>query len=287
MNHPDSQMQLPEHAIWQQFGGDGLPAHFYHANGFPPGLYQPLLNRLRRQLNLSALSMRPIWSAGESPPRRRDWEIYVQDLLAHIEHNVGSPVVGMGHSMGAACTVMAAVRRPDLFRGLILIEPVTVSRLEAQLLNVVPEFLVRRMEPIRSTLVRNDVWSSRDEFMEEMVRHRAYRRFDDEAIQALREHGVTEAANGEFRLAFPKAWEAHNYLRPPCLLKHVSRLQVPSVVIQTRPSVFCSAASWREWRRRCPNAVFVENPDFGHLLPIENASVTEDLIRQALTQVRW
>lgn len=272
--------------MWQEFGGDGPAAHFYHANGFALGLYQPLLTRLQQHFRLTALSMRPTWPQAGPPPRRRTWDIYVQDLITYLERHVGEPVVGIGHSMGAACSVLAAVRRPDLFRSLILIEPVTASRTEGWLLRLIPSFVVQQFEPIRSTLIRREVWSSRDEFVDECRRHRAYRRFNDEALDALREHGVYEDAEGGFRLAFPRSWEAHNYMQPPYLLPHLANLRIPCLVVRTRPSVFCSESSWREWQARCPQTIAVENPEFGHLLPIENAAATEKLIARGLQLAR-
>lgn len=282
MTTADTGHRLPSNAVWKSYAGNGPPAHFCHANGFALGLYEPLLSRLQKQFDLSALQMRPTWPQIGPPPRRRDWAIYTDDLIAHLEQNCCPPVVGIGHSMGAACTVFAAVRRPDLFRALILIETVMVSRPAAMLLNFIPKFVMLRTEPARSTLMRRDTWSSRDEFIDDCQRHRAYRRFDEEALLALREHGVIETGDGRYRLAFPKDWEAHNYTQPPWLINHLAALQMPCLAIRTKPSVFCSGALWDEWKSRCPNTVFVENPQFGHLLPVESASATEALITDGM-----
>lgn len=286
MKRESSLPSLPANAVWQEFAGDGPAAHFYHANGFPAGLYRPLLTRLQQRFHLTALSMRPTWNNPGAPPQSRDWQIYASDLIAHLEHNSASPVVGIGHSMGAACTVMAAVRRPELFRSLILIEPVTTSRLSAVLLKVLPSVLVQQFDPIRSTLVRREVWPSREDFVADCRQHRAYRRFDDEALQALKDYGVTEDPDGQYRLAFPRSWEAHNYMQPPYLTPSLMALKMPCMVVRTRPSVFCSDSSWREWQARCPELISVENPDYGHLLPIESAAATEELIHQALDRLK-
>jgi len=35
--------KLPSNATWEDFGGSGEKAHFYHANGFLSGVYSRLL----------------------------------------------------------------------------------------------------------------------------------------------------------------------------------------------------------------------------------------------------
>ena len=275
-------IRLPDNAVWRDFPGEGPSAHFCHANGFPVGLYEPLLTRLQKRFDLSALAMRPTWPGIGPPPRQRDWNIYADDLIAHLEQNCESPVVGIGHSMGAACTVFAAVRRPDLFDSLILIETVMVSRLAGHVMRFMPKFTMSGTEPIRSTLRRRDVWESRDEFLAESKTHRAYKRFNDEAFNALRAHGVTETVDGRFQLSFPKEWEAHNYTLPPYLISQLSQLEMPCIAIRAKPSVFCAQSLWEEWQTRCPHTVFLEDPRFGHLLPIENAEATEHLIAEGL-----
>ncbi len=276
---------LPPNAVWRPLQGDGPVAHFYHANGFPVGVYEPLLMRLQQHFCLSALSMRPTWPAVGPPPSRRDWQIYADDLISYLDHHSTEPVVGIGHSMGAACTVLAAVQRPDLFRALILIEPVSASWLTAQLLRLMPDIVLRNVEPIQGTLKRRQFWSDRDEYVDACRQHPAYRRFDEEALLALKSHGVIEDSEGQLRLAFPRDWEAHNYCQPPYMLNHFVQLSVPCLAIRAKPSLFCPDALWKRWQSRCPRTVFLENPDFGHLLPVENAAATARLIATGLRQI--
>ncbi|MGW4533450.1 alpha/beta fold hydrolase [Nocardia sp. NPDC004340] len=52
-----------------------------------------------------------------------DFEAIVDDLAALPELGTGEPVVALGHSFGAAVAVHLAHRRPDLVRGLVLLDP--------------------------------------------------------------------------------------------------------------------------------------------------------------------
>ncbi|MEV6095949.1 alpha/beta hydrolase [Nocardia sp. NPDC051981] len=52
-----------------------------------------------------------------------DFETLVDDLAALLEHETCEPVVVLGHSFGAATAVHLAHRRPELVRGLVLLDP--------------------------------------------------------------------------------------------------------------------------------------------------------------------
>jgi len=226
-----------------------------------------------------------MWPDAGPPPSRRDWQVYVDDLIGFLDQQNQGPVIGMGHSMGAACTVLAAQQRPDLFSALVLIETVMVSRSANWMMRLMPRQLMLRTQPAKGTLAKKDAWDSRQQFIDSYSQHRAYKRFDTDAWQAVEQYGVIETDDGTFRLAFPKQWEAHNYTLPLYLIDNLAALNIPCVSIQTRPSLFCAAPMWTEWRKRCPETVFLEAPEFGHLLPLESAETTDRLIRQGLSAI--
>ena len=52
---------------------------------------------------------------------------YSKELINSIERNYKEPIVGIGHSFGAAVTFLAAASRPDLFERVILLDPTIFS----------------------------------------------------------------------------------------------------------------------------------------------------------------
>ena len=178
---------LPNNAIWKHYNGKGELAHFYHANGFPLGVYTPLLSQLSQKFNLSALAWRATWSDIGKPPKSRNWEIYADDLITFIESQYKNPIVGIGHSMGATCTVLAAEKRPDLFKTLILIEPAMVSRPLAKLVRFIPKFVMNKIEPAKGTLKKPDTWPDLESYLDYCKRFRGYKRFNDEAFKSMAE----------------------------------------------------------------------------------------------------
>jgi len=277
--------KLPSNANWKNFSDDGEAAHFYHANGFPLGVYSLLLSKLRQKFNLSALEWRATWPNIGMPPKCRGWQIYADDLIAFIEQQYQTPIIGIGHSMGATCTILAAEKRPDLFKKLVLIEPAMVSRPIAQLARLLPKSVMNFIQPAKSTLKKQDIWDSRESFLAYCRKIRGYKHFDDETFNVMAQYGVIETQGGQFQLGFPKVWEAHNYTKPPNVLANLKRLNIPCVAIRGKPSVFFTEAMWQKWQACCPNTIFKQDLDYGHLLPLESPSICYELIDNGLSEI--
>jgi len=274
---------LPENAVWRHLGGTGTPAHFYHANGFPSGAYDPLLERLTTKFKISALDMRPTWPGIGEPPRNGGWHPYADDLIAFIESEYDEPIVGIGHSMGATCTVFAAEKRPDLFKALVLIEPAMLPSVQGAIVKLLPKALASRAEPAKSTLTKRDNWPERAAFLEECKAHRGYKRFSEEAFAAFGANGVREREDGTYELVFPKSWESHNYTQPPAAMKNLARVAHPCVGIVGKPSLFFSRKLLAEWQRRAPDTIIKTDTNYGHLMPVEAPDACFKLIEEGLT----
>jgi len=276
---------LPPNAVWKNLKGQGPAAHFYHANGFALDAYQPLLEQINKKLALSALALRPTWPGCGFPPKSRDWQLYADDLIAFVEQQYTLPIIGIGHSMGATCTILAAEKRPDLFKALVLIEPAMVSCALAAFFRLMPKVLVNMVGPAKSTLKRQDKWSSREAFRAHCRKFPGYKRFNDAAFDALARAGVVETPDGNFTLVFSKVWEAHNYTQPPNVMDNLQGLTMPCAAIRGKPALFFTDKLWQEWQRRCPQSVFLEDTRYGHLFPLENPQACGNLIFDGLSKI--
>jgi pimeloyl-ACP methyl ester carboxylesterase len=103
--------------------GDGLPLHFLHANGYPPACYTHLLELLKKEYHVFGMSLRALWP-DSNPDDIKDWNPFSEDLLRFLSSRGTAPVIGVGHSIGAIVTLRAALRDPNKFRALVLIDPV-------------------------------------------------------------------------------------------------------------------------------------------------------------------
>src|SRR5512141_3526457 len=90
-------------------GGEGQPLHFLHANGYPPGCYRPLLNRLHIHYHVFGMLLRPLWQ-DSSPDEIHNWKPFSEDWLRFLTPPTPPPVIGVGHSIGAIVTLRAALK---------------------------------------------------------------------------------------------------------------------------------------------------------------------------------
>ena len=256
----------------------GPSAHFYAANGFPSACYSPLLSILKHHFSLTSLANRALWPGAEPTPglRCRD---YADDLIAFLEHRYTQPIIGIGHSMGATTTLMAAAKRPELFRRLVLIEPVIQSIKGEWLSRLMPANVARRFEPIRSAMAARDHWASLEDALTDLRDRRAFRRLGDGALRQLAK-GLTEPFDGGLRLAFARRWEIHNYLSLDTIWRDLRSVRMPVRLIRGKPSMFLSPPAWERLRQRMPQWEFLEDRYHGHLLPMEAPGRTAELVQE-------
>lgn len=256
----------------------GPSAHFYGANGFPATCYRPLLCDLSHHFSLTAMENRALWP-GTEPTSRVRCRDYADDLIAYLEQRYTQPIIGIGHSMGATTTLMAAAKRPDLFRRLVLIEPVIQSVGREWLTRLMPARLARRFEPIRSALSAPDRWSSTHDAFVDFRSRRAFRRMDDAQLESLVQ-GLTEPFSGGVRLAFGRDWEVRNYLALDAIWRDLNALRTPVRVIHGKPSLFLTPQILARLEQTMPQWEFICDKNYGHLLPLEAPERTADLIQQ-------
>jgi pimeloyl-ACP methyl ester carboxylesterase len=127
-------------APWVEFGGTGSGTiHLAHANGFPTASYRQLAAHLSPDFKVIGMNARPMWP-GSHPSDLKSWQLAAVDIIRFLEWRGTGPVIGMGHSFGGICTLLAANMRPDLFTAVVLIEPVVLPRWVYLMGDVFPKF---------------------------------------------------------------------------------------------------------------------------------------------------
>ena len=106
------------------WGGSGPLAHFAHATGFCAGTYTPIAGKLCHRLRVLGMDDRGHGrTTAEADPRNlKNWNVFAEDLEQFFKH-LREPVIAIGHSRGAVASLLLAVKRPDMIRALILIDP--------------------------------------------------------------------------------------------------------------------------------------------------------------------
>lgn len=264
-------------------GGNGPVIHLAHANGFPPGTYRPLAATLVNRYHVIALPARPLWP-GSRPESAPGWRFLVDDLIGGLDALGLRGIVGVGHSIGGVLTMWASIRRPDLFRAVVLLDPVILPPVALFLLRCMRRLGLHNRQPlVQGALRRRRTWPSRQACFEHYRHKPLFARWSDESLWAYVEAGTREEAGGSAVLVYPPEWEAHIFATTPDdVWRDVPGLRQPLLVIRGAETHAFRAASQRLMARLLPEAHFVVIADAGHLVPMERPQETGAAIREFL-----
>ena len=106
-----------------EFGGSGPLIHLAVANGFPPGSYRPFMAAFTPDYRGVSLPPRALWPEQATLDKPPTWSALADDLLAGLEQHALRDVIAVGHSFGGIASIMAAVRKPERFAALCLLDP--------------------------------------------------------------------------------------------------------------------------------------------------------------------
>ena len=262
---------------FHNFGGQGEMLHFAHANGFNPGAYRQLLLPLKEYFHVIAIQHRPFWQ--QEPTNADDWQQIADDLINFLDQQGAKNIVGVGHSLGAVATMLAAIKRPDLFKNIILIEPVFMPAVIVKIFQIIPVKWRYLFNPlIKLTLNRRDVWDSKQEVFEAYRQKKVFADLSDEVLWDYLNFGLKERADGKVTLAFSKEWEAHFFSRLPPIWENLRRLQTPTFGLRGEYSNTLFLPQWKKWQNLRPEHQFLEVKNTGHLLPLEKPALVAEKI---------
>jgi pimeloyl-ACP methyl ester carboxylesterase len=252
--------------------------HFSHANGFPAACYRKMFSYLERDFEIDYIN-----TIGHDPrhPVTDSWPHLVAEQIEYIERRRG-PVLGVGHSLGGYLTALAALRRPGLFRAIVLLDSTILGRWQGAVFKVVKRFgLADRVTPAGATRDRRAEWASADEAYAHFRSKRAFQNFDPECLRDYVTLGMRRSAGG-VKLAFDPAIEYRIYRTfPHALAKELPRLRVPAGVICGRESTESRRTGLATTRRHF-RVVRVQG---GHLFPFERPEAAALAIREMAAEL--
>jgi len=246
---------------------------FSHANGFPAGVYQPLFDVWRaRGYQVHAVDKfghDPAWPVTSNWPHLRD------QLIAFVDAEVGAPAWLVGHSLGGLLSVLAACKRPDLARGVVLLDSPIIAGWRAHGLQVAKATgLMPRVTPGRVSKTRRQSWPSLAAVRQHFAKKAAFARWDPRVLEAYVKSGFARRG-GETVLVFDRDIETQIYNTLPHHMPRVLRrhpLRCPLAFIGGQQSAESRQAGV-EATRRLAGERFVWT-DGTHLFPMEHPDAT-------------
>ena len=263
-------------------GARPRPIVFSHANGFAAGTYRVLFERWRA----AGHAVHAVEKFGHYPayPVTSNWP-HVRDELIHFaEREAGGPAWFVGHSLGGFLSVLAASRRPDLARGVVLLDSPIISGWKARALQLAKATgFGERFSPAFVSRRRRQHWPSAEAAYAHFASKPVFARWAPEVLRDYVEAG-TEPADTQRRLSFRREIETEIYNTLP---HHVSRvlrahpLACPLAFIGGTESVEVGRVGMRATERLSQGRIqWIAG---GHLFPMERPIETADAV---LAQLR-
>lgn len=269
------------------FGGSGQPLVFLHANGYPPECYRQLLTKLAEQYHVSAMLQRPLWE-GSNPDEISDWRPLTDDFLRFLDEHPSQPPIVIGHSMGGIAALRAAIRQPERFKALILLDPVLFPPSTILQWKIVRALgLGYRLHPlVQIAKKRRRTFDNLEKIFSGYRRRDVFRYFSDEALRIFIAGMTKPASGGGYELAYSPEWEVQIYLtgiwRDLEFWKGLRSLKVPLIIIRGAETDTFFATTGQRVVRTNPSIRVETIQKATHLVPLERPLETIDIIQSFL-----
>jgi pimeloyl-ACP methyl ester carboxylesterase len=213
------------------------------------------------------------------PQKLKNWNIFVDDLERFVE-NLGGPVIAMGHSRGATVSLLLAIKRPELIRALVLIDPTILPFSWMWWWYLVKLTGLARFVPIVATAAgRRRVWPDHASILEAYRSKAVFQTWQDGFLDAYIQDGTEKNGNGTIRLCCQPAWEAKCFAAcPHDIWRYVPKLRKPALVLYGAKSDTFLASAARRFKAKVPGAALRCFEETGHFVPMEKPGATAEVI---------
>lgn len=261
-------------AVAHDYGGTGPNVVMCHATGFCARYWDPIAELLVDRFRCVAIDLRGHGDSVLPEGVSLAWQGMAQDMLAVIDAlDLGSDLLGVGHSMGGATIIRGELTRPGTVAKAWLFEPILPPP------DGFPGSGKGHESPlVASALKRREVFASRDEAFDRYASRPPFSLCDPAALRAYVNGGFRDLPDGTVMLKCRGAVEADVFRNS----LHDGFERLPEVQTQTwvaasgdadGPAMLAPMAV-----ERMPNASLVEYPDLTHFGPMqEPARIAADI----------
>ncbi len=244
-----------------------------------------MFNLLDSDIDLIALDK---FAHNPKYPLNDNWQNQVDELCDYVEsHKEGSEkYVAVGHSFGAVISFMACCQRPELFKGLIMLDPPLVSGLPRYLFRFAKKTkLIDRLTPAGITKQRKRAFAHDQDLIAYFSKKSLFKNFELECVQDY-VNAVIEQQDNTLRLHFDVETEVNIFRTiPHNLPSYNGKLKLPAYLITGSLTEVCVPVLRNPFLKQHPSIEHIELDGGGHMFPLEKCSQTANLINRLLREI--
>lgn len=259
---------------------------FLHATGFNAITYQSILEPLGARMHAAAVDMR---GHGRSrlpavPRKMKSWNKYREDVIHILEKTAPDGAVLGGHSMGATVALLVAGKRPDLVKGLVLVDPVLLRPSLLRIYNFpLINMLIGKNAMAKGALRRRAEFASPADAADQLRGRGAFKTWRAPFLDDYVVDGVLRQDDGRHKLSCTPQWEAatfsaHRY-RPWAALRRLRKKRIPIIVLQADKESTSGPDVDQRVHNIRPDAAVTRVPGTTHFIPMERPYVVRDALQ--------
>lgn len=162
---------------------------FSHGNSFPAGTYRLLLDAWRD----AGYTVHAIEKYGHDPkyPVTNHWPRLRDQLIHFAETHVEEPAFFVGHSLGGFLSVLAAAKRPELARAVLMLDSPIIGGLLTPTIQLA-KFTGwgARFSPASVSVRRRQHWPTRDAAYKHFAEKASFARWDPQVLNDYIQSGI-------------------------------------------------------------------------------------------------
>lgn len=253
--------------------------NFVHANGFPASSYQTLFDYFPEQYQIVGNEK---YGHDEKYPVQNNWQFLVDELISYVKqqlelHNQ-EQVIGVGHSFGGVISFLAACQQPQLFKGVIMLDPPVITGTTAIAARYLKKTrLVDKFSPAGKAKTRRTHWPLGSDIERMFASRPLFKNFDKRCLKDYVSHGIVER-NNQLELAFSAQVEANIFrYMPDHLSSYKNKLQVPATLVYSEHAPVFPVSFFKKFVKLNPS-INLMSAHGGHLFPLEHPENTAKMI---------
>ena len=261
--------------------------NFVHANGFPAGSYNTLFQLLPKSYQVISLEK---YGHNEQYPVEKNWQPLVDELIEFVQEQLEShhenKVFAIGHSFGGVISFIAACQRPELFEGLIMLDPPVFTGTSALALKMIKKTrFIDKFSPAGKAQTRRTIWPLNTDIAKLLSRRPLFKNFDKRCLDDYVNYGTVEK-NGQLELVFSTQVEADIFRHlPENLSKYKNMLTVPATLIYAEATDVCPHSFFTKFAKLNKKIQITTSPG-GHLFPFEYPENTVNIITETINKLK-